>query len=323
MSQSLQRMTQASSATNTNGKNSQNVRSGEDSNNNTDEKCSTCGETECVLQGRQNKLIKVTSKWITCDTCNLWYHGLCQELQPAEVTSITKLASKGVRWHCTECIEKFNNINGDKNAQIINAKTAKQIDNIESMVKSFTLNSNHLQEIERKWSDVLKQNTENINKNIHVAQQAKTLMEKSHQLQEEESRKNNAIVTGILEDENKTAIEHIQELMKLECFTKSNLPIQAIRLGRKTENTEKKRPIKVRFEDEQTKWEFVKRFNNHTLRSRNIYCKLDESQVVRNQQFQLRQEVNKLKSENVGKEYRVRNLQIQEKKESGEWKVMK
>ena len=109
----------------------------------------------------------------------------------------------------------------------------------------------------------------------------------------------------------------------MECFTKSNIPSQAFRLGRKTESDEQKRPIKVRFEDEQSKWEFVKRFNNQTLKEQGIYCKLDESKEVRNHQFQLRKEVNRLRTENTSREYRVRNMQIQEKQGSGEWRVMK
>ena len=164
---------------------------------------------------------------------------------------------------------------------------------------------------------------ENIKENNEVTQQAKALLQRSHQQKEEENRKNNAIVTGIAEEENKTALDQVKELMKLECFSGRNLPVQAIRLGSKRDSSQQKRPVKVRFEDENSKWEFVKRFNNATLKSQNIYCKLDESQEVRKQQFQLRQEVRSLKQKNEDKQYRVRNLQIQEKEGSGEWKNMR
>jgi hypothetical protein len=198
---------------------------------------------------------------------------------------------------------------------------AQQITNIEKIVQSFAATNN---EVEKKWSDVLKRNTENINKNTQVAQQAKILMEQSHQLKEEENRKNNAIITGVTEQDDSTAIQQIKELMTQECFAKNSEPIQAMRLGKKTEDQVQKRPIKVRFDDEQSKWEFIKRFNNHALREKQIFCKLDESQAVRNQQFQLRQEVRSLRTENGTNEYRIRNMQIQEKKDgSGDWKVMK
>ena len=80
---------------------------------------------------------------------------------------------------------------------------------------------------------------------------------------------------------------------------------------------EQRRPIKVRFEDETSKWKFLKRFANDTLKSRNIYCKLDESEEVRRQQYNLRKEVRELRQSNEGKEYRVRNMHIQQKYETG------
>ena len=53
-----------------------------------------------------------------------------------------------------------------------------------------------------------------------------------------------------------------------------------MRLGRKIESVPiQKRPIKVKFEDEQFKWELFKRFN-YTPRDKGIYCKVDKSQAV-------------------------------------------
>ena len=144
------------------------------------------------------------------------------------------------------------------------------------MVKTIVESNGKIKEMERKWSDVLKQNLKSIDKNKEVAIEAKTLIEKIHQIREEENRKNNAIVTGVPENDDKTAIWQIQELMKKECFAQSNLPTQAHRLGKKTENEVQKRPFEVSFLDKQSKWEFVKRFNNPTLREQGIYCKLDE-----------------------------------------------
>ena len=58
-----------------------------------------------------------------------------------------------------------------------------------------------------------------------------------------------------------------------------------MRLERKIEGVPvQKRLIKVKFEDEQPKWKFLKRFN-YILRDKGIYCKLEESQAVRNHQF--------------------------------------
>lgn len=287
-----------------------------------EEKCATCEESECTEQGRCRS--KVATKWISCDTCSKWYHGTCQGLQPADVTSISKLADKGVSWKCVDCRTNGSKSTSEgRQAQQLDPKANQQIDNIEKMVKEIVEQSSKMSEIEKKWTDVLMQNQDSIDKNKKVAAEAKSLMEKSHQVREEESRKNNAIVTGLTEIDGKTAMDQINDLMKMECFTRSNTPIQAFRLGKKIESGEQKRPIKVRFEDEQTKWEFIKRFNNQTLREKGFYCKLDESKVVRNQQFQLRQEVKRLRSESTSTQYRVRNMEIQEKERSGEWRVKK
>ena len=291
---------------------------------NSEEKCATCNEIDCILNGQNNKQVKVTSKWITCDICNQWYHGICQELQPTDVVYITKLADRGVSWKCSDCRNKTGDtVYGESHTESLNTRTTQQIDNIEKMVKTIAEHNDKLCEMEKKWSDIVKQNLVNIDKNKEIAVEAKMLMKRNHEIREEENRKNNAIVTGVTEKDGKTAIQQIQDLMKMECFTKSNIPSQAFRLGRKTESDEQKRPIKVRFEDEQSKWEFVKRFNNQTLKEQGIYCKLDESKEVRNHQFQLRKEVNRLRTENTSREYRVRNMQIQEKQGSGEWRVMK
>jgi len=60
--------------------------------------------------------------------------------------------------------------------------TTQQIDNIERIVKVIVEQSHKSSEMEQKWSDVVKQNLENIDKNKQIAADAKTLIEKSHQL---------------------------------------------------------------------------------------------------------------------------------------------
>jgi len=76
---------------------------------NHEERCATCNEIDCTLQGKNNRQIKVLTKWITCDLCNQWYHGICQDLQPADVLCITKLAEKGVSWKYSDCRNKTEN----------------------------------------------------------------------------------------------------------------------------------------------------------------------------------------------------------------------
>lgn len=59
--------------------------------------CVTCKEKEChvlIRNGKIQKKQKTEFKWIECDMCQLWFHSTCQDLKPADVGSITKLAKK-------------------------------------------------------------------------------------------------------------------------------------------------------------------------------------------------------------------------------------
>jgi len=77
------------------------------------------------------------------------------------------------------------------------------------------------------------------------------LIAKNHALNEVESKKNNAILYGIEEQENITAIQQVEELMRLKIYLRCPVPAQAFRLGRKLFN--RPRPIKLHFQDESSK----------------------------------------------------------------------
>lgn len=106
-------------------------------------------------------------------------------------------------------------------------------------------------------------------------------------------------------------------MLKKECFSHTKAPIKAVRL----QSTATIKPIKLEFTDENTKWEFMKRVHA-TQRENNIWCKLDESKEVRERQYELRQQIKQRKAEdpNGSTQYRIRNMNIQSKDESGEWK---
>ena len=63
-----------------------------------------------------------------------------------------------------------------------------------------------------------------------------------------EARKSNAILYGLTERD--TAMQDVMNLMSKELFKNFNKPVQAVRLGAKTEN--KNHPIKLRFENERS-----------------------------------------------------------------------
>ena len=58
-------------------------------------------------------------------------------------------------------------------------------------MKTIAEHNDKLCEMEKEWSDTVKQNLVNMIKNKEIAVEAKLLMEGNHEIREEENRKNN------------------------------------------------------------------------------------------------------------------------------------
>jgi len=80
-----------------------------------------------------------------------------------------------------------------------------------------------------------------------------TLLASEMDKKDNQARKSNAILYGLTERD--IAMQDVMDLMSKELFKNFNKPVQAIRLGAKTES--KNRPIKLRFKDERSKLEFL------------------------------------------------------------------
>jgi len=161
---------------------------------------------------------KTSSKWISCDMCPVWFHGLCQNLQNTEVVSVVKLNKKGDKWFCDSCVESFETIkeNDDGNlAQSVLAnRKLKAIKDVMNNI-AVTLSSNKaemdskLEKLEKSYAEVIKQNAESMKKSLEANDSAKELFTKNLELSQMEIRKNNAILYGISEEEGK----HIYKLV--------------------------------------------------------------------------------------------------------------
>ena len=147
------------------------------------------------------------------------------------------------------------------------------------------------------------------------------MLSKDIEKKDADSRINNAILYGLSEGES-TAMEDVKRLMNKEFFKSLNPPEQAFRLGRKGS---KNRPVKLKFADEKSKWEFIKRTNSK-LREDGMFCKLDVNSQIREQEFKLREAVRALKKDEEHKTqmYRIRSLTIEQKDQtSGDWLPVK
>jgi hypothetical protein len=287
--------------------------------------CGACDATECIVQVGNKKTQKVNSKWISCDQCAVWYHGMCQGLQNNDVNMIIKLEGQGVRWYCENCVPRLHDVRTDQNE---NSATLSKLDNIEQMVKKFTqsyaeavkANTESIKRLENYCESALKETSLNIKQAVNINQSAQNLMAKNHAMNEIEARRNNAILYGIEENNEITAMEQVEEILKAKLYLHCPKPIQAMRLGKKT--GDRPRPIKIKFQDEATKWSFLKRTNSKETRSPGVFCKVDASKEVRDEEYRLREKMRELKKDGINSALRIRNLKIEQKLPSGEWSVM-
>lgn len=191
---------------------------------------------------------------------------------------------------------------------------------INSIAERLENQATKFQEHEKTYAEILKANSDNIQKSLRVNTNAQTILQKTLDKSDVESRKLNAILYGLPEEENKSASDQVREFLQKDCFTTKISPTQSFRLGIKHDN--KNRPIKVKFSEENSKWEFVKRVN-HQLRGQGFFCKLDSTKEHRDLEYKLRQNLKHLKENNNDNSYRIRNMNIQQKsKETGEWVIL-
>jgi len=130
-------------------------------------------------------------------------------------------------------------------------------------------NNENVQKLENIFEKALDETCRSVQKAVAINESAQKLIAKNHALNEVELRRNNAILYGIEEQENITAIRQVEELMRLKLYLRCPVPAQAFRLGRKLSN--RPRPIKLHFQDESFKWDFIKRTNSKDTRNTGIF----------------------------------------------------
>lgn len=298
--------------------------------------CYSCKQTDCFVTAPRGQKQKISApSWVHCDSCAEWFHAICQDMTDKDVASLRKLKDKpGVKWYCSPCNEEIDKaIKGNGSAKMVevanNSIMKEKLSGIEHMVKKLTTamdeNQGKLEErlknLEDSHGKAVESNIDSVKKAAQLNNDARVQFDQILDQQQAEYRKKNAIIYGVNPEMGKTAMEKVLQLMEDEAFAATPKPLTAKRLQTNSPSSgSKPGPVKLEFADEESKWAFVKRANAK-LRTHEIYCKLDESKSVRDQQYKLRQQIKQMKEQDQTTQYRIRNMQIQTKA-SGDWEYL-
>ena len=228
------------------------------------DKCPTCNNSKNASARRDQQQVM-----ISCDCCEKWFHNQCQNLTEQEANLVGKGASRGIKWFCNRCNPSLMIMANDDKTQ--KKSTEEKIDFIAICVKNLNekisqplLNGNSASNIqppidEQPYYKALMTNIDNINKavsdNKENINQSKNILQQTLDQSDAEIRKLNAVLYGLEEKEDQKTSDLINAFMNAECMTKSPSPVSAFRLGNKKDSGPP-RPIKMKFNDEGSKWEF-------------------------------------------------------------------
>jgi len=90
-------------------------------------------------------------------------------------------------------------------------------------------------------------------------------------------------------------------------FPKTQI-LNSFRLGGNHSDKDKLRPIKLQFENETQKWDFVERVNKTKLPG--VYAKLDLSKTERDSEYTLREKARQMGTEYPDSVFKIKNSKI-------------
>ncbi|KAF6017487.1 hypothetical protein EB796_024203 [Bugula neritina] len=211
----------------------------------TTEACFTCKEKECHVTTVKGLKQKITNpSWVYCDSCMMWYHGMCQDMSDKDVANLHKLKDKpGVKWFCSSCtleIEMTMKGNGDvgmtsaANNGVMNGKLGKIEDMVMKLADALSSNQakieDRMQKLEVSYAQAVSSNLDGVKTAQQLNSDAKAQFSQILEHQQAEYRKKNAIIYGVEPEAGRTTMEKIQELMEDVSFPTAAKPLTAKRL---------------------------------------------------------------------------------------------
>lgn len=271
------------------------------------------------------KLCKKGKKGVaSCSYCQAFYHLSCIKITSTEWESLRKLAPKGARWICQECLSEPASASTptvrkleDKLDTRMNELEMKMEGSIKSLTQKIdaSLNANlsstkqALTEQEKQisllsknsWAQVVSGVDKSVEKVSKEVIKVRDTVEEDKQRRDKadrELREKNLVIFGIKETESyKTDVEEVQDLLDTHAFLHGlSFNVQSAnltRLGRRSD--QKTRPIRLTLCDRESKWEVLKRINRMDIRG--VFARPDLNQEEQEADFKLRTALKKKREE--------------------------
>lgn len=275
---------------------------------------------------------------IECELCLGWYHSGCVGITGKKIDF---LSIAGIHWFCSSCdITSVQVSFLTKEVKKIRAAIEKskdeansfyslcpfddRIKNLEAGLKDINTTLTkyvsapeskglepRLEAMEKSYAAAVK------NLEVHSTIIASAVEKTRIQTEQDQkvTRDKNLIIFGVSENATKQeTLDKVQQLVK-NCHLSMEIKMQDMhRLGKfeniKTDKNGLKipRPIKLCIDSKERKWDILKRIN--ALRVKGIFAKPDLTHEEREADFQLRTELKKIREENPGHAYKIKNNKV-------------
>ena len=222
-----------------------------------------------------------------CDSCQNWCHIECTDLDIEACNFLKEAAEKhtGIKWFCSKCV-----LDPIPSPDFFDEVTAKQDDKIDKLSKMFE----HMQ---MKMDSVLTQiGTDRVERENKMGVHVQEVLSDHREIDE---KKCNMMVFNFPESD-----KDIEKLKELLAYVNKDVNIDNLsstnvsRLGKPPSNEGKPRPMKIVFENADTKWQFIKRASSlkNSEQFKKVGLSLDKTTKERQEDMALRAKLQEEKN---------------------------
>ena len=254
-----------------------------------------CNQCQKGIGGGNKKVLK-------CGTCHIRFHATClDDWKDMTADQLKVLTMPGVTWYCSTC-----------------HPTLSQYIHAPNLEKKLDHHTTELQAIKRLVTESIQQSRDSFEQTkiqctlasrhgeaaARIGSKLAEDMRNKHDMEEAAARRRSAILYGV--QENLHLEDHLLNTADKINFKYRSLQ-QSFHLGNpnRSVNQMRPRPVKLVFESELAKNQFMSSYNRWDERG-TTFAKPDLTKEQRDIEYKLRQKRNELKARNSHKNYRIR-----------------